>query len=138
VLRRAVLASGGRGILTELLLPGARVQIILGLRTSVALGWRAFVAAEMLAGASGLRYVTTESVQSYKTDVVLLGMIVIGLLWLLVDRLLFVRSSGRPSSGRGCTSIRLVATRGRPCVCGERLEGASLGASTIRPNGAAC
>jgi NitT/TauT family transport system permease protein/taurine transport system permease protein len=63
VLRRAVLASGGRGILTELLLPGARVQIILGLRTSVALGWRALVAAEMLAGASGLGYVTIESVQ---------------------------------------------------------------------------
>ena len=92
VLRRAVLASGGRGtqILTELLLPGALVQIILGLRTSVALGWRALVASEMLAGASGLGYLTIEAVQWYKTDVVLLGMIVIGLLWLLLDRLLFV------------------------------------------------
>jgi NitT/TauT family transport system permease protein/taurine transport system permease protein len=91
VLRRAVQACGGRGfrIFTELLLPGALVQIILGLRTSVALGWRALVAAEMLAGASGLGYVTLESVQWYKTDVVLLGMIVIGLLWLLIDRLLF-------------------------------------------------
>jgi ABC-type nitrate/sulfonate/bicarbonate transport system permease component len=91
VLRRAVLASGGRGIqiLTELMLPGALVQIILGLRTSVALGWRALVASEMLAGASGLGYVTIEAVQWYKTDVVLLGMIVIGLLWLLMDRLLF-------------------------------------------------
>ncbi len=66
------------------------MQIILGLRTSVALGWRALVAAEMLAGASGLGYVTIESVQWYKTDVVLLGMIVIGILWLLMDRLLFV------------------------------------------------
>jgi NitT/TauT family transport system permease protein/taurine transport system permease protein len=92
VLRRAVLASGGRGVqvLTELLVPGALVQIILGLRTSVALGWRALVASEMLAGASGLGYVTIEAVQWYKTDVVLLGMIVIGLLWLLMDRLLFV------------------------------------------------
>jgi NitT/TauT family transport system permease protein/taurine transport system permease protein len=92
VLRRAVRASGGRGlhIFTELLLPGALVQIILGLRTSVALGWRALVASEMLAGASGLGYMTLESVQWYKTDVVLLGMIVIGLLWLTMDRLLFV------------------------------------------------
>jgi NitT/TauT family transport system permease protein/taurine transport system permease protein len=91
VLRRAVLSSGGRGVqvLTELLLPGALVQIILGLRTSVALGWRALVASEMLAGASGLGYLTIEAVQWYKTDVVLLGMIVIGLLWLLMDRLLF-------------------------------------------------
>jgi NitT/TauT family transport system permease protein/taurine transport system permease protein len=33
--------------------------------------------------------VTIEAVQWYRTDVVLLGMIVIGLLWLLMDRLLF-------------------------------------------------
>jgi len=92
VLRRAVLASGGRGVqvLTELLLPGALVQIILGLRTSMALGWRALVASEILAGASGLGYLTIEAVQWYKTDVVLLGMVVVGLLWLLMDRLLFV------------------------------------------------
>jgi len=91
-LRRAVLSHGGRGVqvFTELLLPGALVQMILGLRTSVALGWRALVAAEMLAGASGLGYITIEAVQWYKTDVVILGMILIGVLWLLLDRLLFV------------------------------------------------
>jgi hypothetical protein len=53
------------------------VQTILGFRTSVALGWHALVAAEMLAGASGLGYMTIEAVR-YKTDVMLLGMIVIG------------------------------------------------------------
>jgi ABC-type nitrate/sulfonate/bicarbonate transport system permease component len=90
-LRRAVLSHGGRWqVFTELLLPGALVQIILGLRTSVALGWRALVASEMLAGASGLGYTTVEAVQWYKTEVVLLGMILIGILWLLLDRLLFV------------------------------------------------
>lgn len=91
-LRRAVLSHGGRGlqVFTELLLPGALVQMILGFRTSVALGWRALVAAEMLAGASGLGYVTIEAVQWYKTDVVILGMILIGVLWLVLDRLLFV------------------------------------------------
>jgi NitT/TauT family transport system permease protein/taurine transport system permease protein len=91
-LRRAVLSHGGRGwqVFTELLLPGALVQIILGLRTSVALGWRALVASEMLAGASGLGYMTVEAVQWYKTEVVLLGMILIGVLWLVLDRLLFV------------------------------------------------
>ncbi len=91
-LRRAVRSHGGRGVqvFTELLLPGALVQMILGFRTSVALGWRALVAAEMLAGASGLGYITIEAVQWYKTDVVILGMILIGVLWLLLDRLLFV------------------------------------------------
>ena len=51
-IRRAVLSHGGTGMqmLTEVIIPGALVQIILGLRTSVALGWRALVASEMLAG----------------------------------------------------------------------------------------
>ncbi|MBI1779611.1 MAG: ABC transporter permease [Proteobacteria bacterium] len=90
-LRRAVLSHGGSGLqlLTELIVPGALMQIILGLRTSVALGWRALVAGEMLAGASGLGYMTLEAVQWYKTDTVILGMLLIGLLWLLIDRFVF-------------------------------------------------
>jgi NitT/TauT family transport system permease protein/taurine transport system permease protein len=91
-LRRAVLSHGGTGlqVFTELILPGALVQIILGLRTSVALGWRALVAGEMLAGAGGLGYMTLEAVQWYRTDVVLLGMLLIGVLWLVIDHLIFV------------------------------------------------
>jgi NitT/TauT family transport system permease protein/taurine transport system permease protein len=91
-LHRAVRSHGGSGtqILTELVLPGALVQIILGLRTSMAYGWRALVAGEMIAGTSGLGYMTIEAVQWYKTDTVIMGMIVIGLLWLVLDRILFV------------------------------------------------
>jgi NitT/TauT family transport system permease protein/taurine transport system permease protein len=91
-LHRAVLCHGGRGIqvFTELILPGALVQIILGLRTSMAYGWRALVAGEMIAGSSGLGYLTIESVQWYQTDTVIMGMILIGLLWLILDRLLFI------------------------------------------------
>jgi NitT/TauT family transport system permease protein/taurine transport system permease protein len=91
-LHRAVRCLGGRGlgVLTELVLPGALVQIILGFRTSMAYGWRALVAGEMIAGTSGLGYMTIEAVQWYRTDTVILGMIVIGCLWLLLDRFLFV------------------------------------------------
>lgn len=91
-IRRAVLCHGGRGvdILTVLILPGALVQIILGLRTSVALGWRALVAAEMLAGTGGLGYMTLEAVQWYRTDTVIMGMLLIGILWLIIDRLIFL------------------------------------------------
>jgi len=66
------------------------VQIILGLRTSMAYGWRALVAGEMIAGTSGLGYMTIEAVQWYKTETIIMGMIVIGCLWLVLDRLLFV------------------------------------------------
>jgi len=90
-LHRAVLCHGAKGmqVFTELILPGALVQIILGLRTSMAYGWRALVAGEMIAGSSGLGYMTIEAVQWYQTDTVIMGMILIGLLWLMLDRLLF-------------------------------------------------
>ena len=44
----------------------------------------------MIAGTSGLGYMTIEAVQWYKTETIITGMIVIGILWLLLDRLFFV------------------------------------------------
>jgi NitT/TauT family transport system permease protein/taurine transport system permease protein len=90
-LHRAVRSHGGRGLalLTNLILPGALVQILLGIRTSMAYGWRALVASEMIAGSSGLGYMTMEAVQWQRTEVIILGMIVIGLLWVVMDRTVF-------------------------------------------------
>jgi NitT/TauT family transport system permease protein/taurine transport system permease protein len=90
-LYRAVRSHGGRGIalLTNLILPGALVQLLLGVRTSMAYGWRALVASEMIAGSSGLGYMTMEAVQWQRTDTIILGMIVIGLLWVVMDRTVF-------------------------------------------------
>ena len=76
-------------ILAHLILPGALSEIILGLRTSMAYGWRALVAAEMIAGTDGLGYMTIEAVKFYATDTILLGMGLIGVLWLAMDRLIF-------------------------------------------------
>jgi ABC-type nitrate/sulfonate/bicarbonate transport system permease component len=56
----------------------------------VALGWRALVAGEMLAGTGGLGYMTIEAVQWYRTDTVIMGMLLIGILWLIIDRLIFL------------------------------------------------
>jgi NitT/TauT family transport system permease protein/taurine transport system permease protein len=90
-LHRAVRSHGGRGLalLANLILPGAMVQILLGIRTSVAYGWRALVASEMIAGSNGLGYMTMEAVQWQRTEKIILGMIVIGLLWVLMDRMVF-------------------------------------------------
>ena len=90
-LHRAVRSHGGRGIslLANLVLPGAMVQILLGIRTSVAYGWRALVASEMIAGSNGLGYMTMEAVQWQRTEKIILGMIVIGLLWVVMDRTIF-------------------------------------------------
>ena len=90
-LRRAVQCHGGRGwqVFSELILPGAFVQIILGFRTSMAYGWRALVAGEMIAGTNGLGYMTIEAMKWYRTDTIIMGMILIGVLWLILDHLLF-------------------------------------------------
>jgi ABC-type nitrate/sulfonate/bicarbonate transport system permease component len=90
-LHRAVRSHGGHGagLLFNLILPGALAQILLGMRTSLAYGWRALVAAEMIAGTSGLGYMTMEAVQWQRTETVILGMIVIGVLWMLLDRTVF-------------------------------------------------
>ncbi len=90
-LHLAVRSHGGRGVklVTQLLLPGALMQILLGMRTSVAYGWRALVASEMIAGSSGLGYMTMEAVQWQRVEVIILGMIVIGVLWVIMDRALF-------------------------------------------------
>lgn len=91
-LHRAVRSLGGRGwrLATVLILPGALVQLIVGFRTAMAYGWRALVAAEMIAGTNGLGYMTIEAVQWYKTESVLVGMIAIGLIWLAMDQFIFV------------------------------------------------
>ncbi|MEO6928652.1 MAG: ABC transporter permease [Casimicrobiaceae bacterium] len=90
-LHRAVRSHGGRGmkLVTQLILPGALMQILLGMRTSVAYGWRALVASEMIAGSSGLGYMTMEAVQWQRVETIILGMIIIGVLWVIMDRLIF-------------------------------------------------
>lgn len=90
-LYRAVRSHGGRGsqVFFDLVLPGALTQIILGFRTSMAYGWRSLVAGEMIAGSSGLGYMTIEAVQWYQTETIIMGIAVIGVLWLLMDRFLF-------------------------------------------------
>lgn len=91
VLYRAAACHGASQwhIVTSVVIPGALVQILVGLRTSMAYGWRALVAAEMIAGTDGIGYMTLEAVQWYQTEIVLLGMILIGLFWLALDFLIF-------------------------------------------------
>ena len=50
--------------------------------------WRGLIAAEMIATNVGLGYMLFVARDFYRTEVIVLGMIVIGVLWLLIDRLL--------------------------------------------------
>ena len=52
--------------------------------------WRGLIAAEMIATNVGLGYMLFVARDFYRTEVIILGMIVIGAIWLLIDRLLLV------------------------------------------------
>ena len=86
----ASLGAGRWALLTEVLLPGALPNIVTGIRTGLGFAWRGLIAAEMIATNVGLGYMLFVARDFYRTEVIVLGMIVIGLLWLLIDRLLLV------------------------------------------------
>jgi taurine transport system permease protein len=73
---------------TEVLLPGALPNIVTGIRTGLGFAWRGLIAAEMIATNVGLGYMLFVARDFYRTEVILLGMVIIGVLWLLLDRLL--------------------------------------------------
>jgi taurine transport system permease protein len=84
----ASLGAGKWSMLTEVLLPGALPNIVTGIRTGLGFAWRGLIAAEMIATNAGLGYMLFVARDFYKTEVIVLGMIVIGVLWLLLDRLI--------------------------------------------------
>jgi taurine transport system permease protein len=86
----ASLGAGRWAVLTEVLLPGALPNIVTGIRTGLGFAWRGLIAAEMIATNVGLGYMLFVARDFYRTEVIILGMIVIGVLWLLIDRLLLV------------------------------------------------
>lgn len=86
----ASLGAGPRQMLFEVLLPGALPNIVTGIRTGLGFAWRGLIAAEMIATNVGLGYMLFVARDFYRTEIIVLGMIVIGLLWLLIDRWLLV------------------------------------------------
>jgi taurine transport system permease protein len=81
------LGAGRWTMLMEVLLPGALPNIVTGIRTGLGFAWRGLIAAEMIATNAGLGYMLFVARDFYRTEVIVLGMIVIGILWLLLDRL---------------------------------------------------
>lgn len=84
----ASLGAGRWAMLTEVLLPGALPNIVTGIRTGLGFAWRGLIAAEMIATNVGLGYMLFAARDFYRTEVIVLGMVVIGVIWLVLDRLL--------------------------------------------------
>ncbi len=73
-------------IVRDVLVPGAMPSIATGTRLSIGYAWRAAIAGEMLAGRRGLGWMIFSAQQVDHTAQVILGMVLIGCLWILLDR----------------------------------------------------
>ncbi len=86
----AVLTLGGSHwrVIWDVIVPGALPNIVTGIRLGLAYGWRALIAVEMLVAANGLGYMIFSAQTSHFTTRIMLGMGIIGLLWMFLDRFL--------------------------------------------------
>jgi taurine transport system permease protein len=90
ILEYAVRTLGGsrRHVILQVLIPGAMPSIVTGIRMSIGFGWRALIAAEMIATSTGLGFLIYNASNFHQTDTILVGIVTIGILWLLTDRLM--------------------------------------------------
>jgi ABC-type nitrate/sulfonate/bicarbonate transport system permease component len=75
-------------ILKRVVLPAALPQVLTGIRIGFGVGWMALVAAELVGASSGLGFLINDARSLLKTDVVILGMLTIGVVGLLIDLLI--------------------------------------------------
>jgi NitT/TauT family transport system permease protein len=76
-----------RNVLWKIIVPAAFPQIAVGLHIAIGAAWVFLVAGEMLGVRSGLGYLIIDSRNNLRTDLVLVGIVLIGLLGLIIDRL---------------------------------------------------
>ena len=81
-----VLGAEEKHIFTKILLPASAPTIINGLRVGLGTAWACLISAEMLPGSvSGLGYLITHSYELARTDLVVTGIICIGVIGALLD-----------------------------------------------------
>lgn len=90
VLALQSLGAGWLRIVRDVYLPGALPSIVTGLRLGMGYGWRALIAAEMLVRQGGLGDLIFGARTFGQIDRIMAGMVVIGTLYILVDRLLIL------------------------------------------------
>lgn len=72
----------------QVIIPGAFPAIMTGLRVGLMVAWMCVVAAELIAASSGIGYLIMDARQLSQSDVVLVGMITIGIIGKLMDSMI--------------------------------------------------
>jgi NitT/TauT family transport system permease protein len=78
----------GHELFTKVTLPAVLPQVITALRVTAGLAWVVVVAAEMIAGRDGLGFAVWDARNGLRMDLLVVGMIVIGIIGVVIDKVL--------------------------------------------------
>ncbi|UCE30485.1 MAG: ABC transporter permease subunit, partial [Burkholderiales bacterium] len=88
-------------VIWHVILKGAMPEILTGMRIGIGFGWTTLVAAEMVAAKAGLGVMVLNAARFLATDIVFLGIIVIGLIAFVFDLIMrAVERAAVPWKGR--------------------------------------
>lgn len=76
-----------RGLIRNVILPGAVPSFLVGLRFSLTGAWLIMIVAEQINARSGLGFLTNEARTWFRTDIIVLCLVIYGILGLLSDAL---------------------------------------------------
>lgn len=82
--------ANGKSLLFKVIFPASFPYIMVGLRIALGIAWVIVVAAEMVGMRSGLGFMILDARNFLRTDMVIAGMIVIGIIGLLLDKLMSI------------------------------------------------
>ena len=90
------LALTNNEVLFKITLPAIMPQLVTALRVAIGVAWMVVVAAEMMGVGSGLGFLINDSRYALRMDLVVCGMIIIGVIGIVLD-ILFARLANVPS-----------------------------------------
>ena len=95
------MGASPRQVVLHVIAPGALPEILVGLRIGMGVGWTTLVAAEMVAADAGLGKMVFNAANFLRTDVVMLGTIVIGVVAFAFEMLMrWVEKRAAPWKGK--------------------------------------
>jgi NitT/TauT family transport system permease protein/taurine transport system permease protein len=91
-LEQGVQALGGNRMETirSVILPGALPYILTGIRSGLGFGWRALIAAELVGTPDGLGQMIFAAADYHRSDIIIAGCLIIGLIAISMDRWLLL------------------------------------------------
>ena len=89
-------------VIRHVVIPAALPEIFTGMRIAIGFGWTTLVAAEMVAATAGLGQMVLNASNFLRTDVVIMGIVVIGVIAYAFDLMMrYIERAVVPWKGRG-------------------------------------